>query len=427
MNAMVNGVGSPRPRLASTRAQDRCHLPANRPVTTSSIGNWIAAAYRYIVRRNPTLLPVIAAALAACGSQSGADAEPGASHPSETRATGGVEMRVARAAHSAVGLADGRVLLIGGCVRDSCDAGPDSSTVDMFDPQRGRFTPGGALLQARVSTTVASLPGGLVLLAGGWAGSTVTAATELFDPRTRRSRAGPALSAAKADQAVATLADGRILLAGGYDGRAAVGSIDLFDPADHSLRQLGTLAVARAGAGAALLPDGRVLVAGGGSNGPAGLRAEASAEIVDPASGMSRHTGSLADARYKHAIVRLPNGKILAIGGSDERDSRGKLDSIESYDPASGRFTIAGRTAARRYKIGSSVVVLGDGRVLIAGGAPRAEIFDPATGKVSTVGPNFGGSLNFATATPIPGKGVLVAGGYYEDGIRMSRRAWLIR
>ena len=368
------------------------------------------------------LFAAVALVLTACGSQSGG------AEPTEAAAMdGALTMRVARAAHSAVALPDGRVLLIGGCVRDSCEAGPDSSTVDLFDPRSGRFEPAGALLHPRVSTTIASLPGNKVLIAGGWAGSSVTASTELFDPRTRRSRAGPSLSAAKADMAVATLADGRILLAGGYDGRRAVDSIELFDPADNSLRRLGTLAVARAGAGAALLPDGRVLVAGGGSNGPAGLRAEASAEIIDPASGASRLTGSLAHARYKHAVVRLPGGKILAIGGSDERDSRGKLDVIESYDPATGRFALAARTSAKRYKIGSSVVVLGDGRVLIAGGAPRAEIFDPATGKLSAVGPRFGGSLNFATATAIPGTGVLVAGGYYEDGIRMSRRAWLLR
>ena len=369
----------------------------------------------------PGLFAIIAAALAACGSHSGGAA------PADTAAVDeALPMRVARAAHSAVALPDGRVLLIGGCVRDSCEAGPDSSTVDVFDSRSGRFAPGGALLQPRVSTTTAPLPGNKVLIAGGWVGSSVTASTEMFDPQTRRSRAGPALSAAKADMAVATLADGRILLVGGYDGQRAVGSVELFDPTDNSLRRLGTLAIARAGAGAALLPDGRVLVAGGGSNGPSGLRAEASAEIIDPASGASRLTGSLAHARYKHAIVRLPNGNILAIGGSDERDSRGKLDSIESYDPATERFTIAGRAAAKRYKIGSAVVVLGDGRVLIAGGAPRAEIFNPATGKAATVGPRFGGSLNFATATAVPG-GVLVAGGYYEDGIRMHRRAWLLR
>ena len=370
----------------------------------------------------PALFAVIATALAACGSQSGAGAEPTKSAAKD----GSLTMRVARAAHSAVGLHDGRVLLIGGCVRASCEAGPDSSTVDVFDPRSGRFALAGTLLQPRVSTTTASLPGSRVLIAGGWVGSAVTDSTELFDPGTRRSRAGPKLSVARADMAAVILADGRILLAGGYDGDRAVNSVDLYNPADNSIRRAGSLALARSGAGAALLPDGRVLVVGGGSNGSSSLRAEASAEIFDPATGAARLTGSLAHARYKHAIVRLPDGKILAIGGSDERDSRGKIDVIESYDPATGRFTIAGRTSAKRYKIANSVVVLGDGRVLIAGGAPRAEIFDPATGRISTVGPQFGGSLNFATASAVP-SGVLVAGGYYEDGIRMSRRAWLVR
>lgn len=335
-------------------------------------------------------------------------------------------MRVARAAHSAVALADGRVLLIGGCVRESCEAGPDSRTVDVFDPRTRRFDLGGALLEPRVSTTTALLPGGKVLVAGGWIGSTVAGSTELFDPRVGRSSSGPKLSSPKADMAVVTLRDGRILFAGGFDGRAALDAIDVFDPADGSLRRLGTLAVARTGAGAALLRDGRVLIVGGGLNATTGLRAAASAEIIDPTTGESRLTGNLAQARYKHSVLSLSNGHVLAIGGSDERDSRGKLDTIESYDSATGRFTLAGRMVAKRFKIPSSVVVLGDGRVLIAGGAPRAEIFNPATGEVAPVGPSFGGALNFATATLVPA-GVLVAGGYYEDGIRMSRRAWLLR
>ena len=80
----------------------------------------------------------------------------------------------------------------------------------------------------------------------------------------------------------------------------------------------------------------------------------------------------------------------------------------------------------KRYKIGNAVVVLPDGRVLIAGGAPRAEVYDPASRRTIDVGPAFGGSLNFASASLLPGGSVLVAGGYYEDGIRMSRSAWVL-
>jgi hypothetical protein len=175
------------------------------------------------------------------------------------------------------------------------------------------------------------------------------------------------------------------------------------------------------------LPDGKLLVVGGGIDGPAGLKATGTAEIVDPVTGTSRMTGSLADARYKHAVIALPSGKVIALGGSDERDSRGKLDTVESYDPATDRFTASGRLLARRYKIANSVVLLRDGRILVAGGGPRAEIHDPAAGRSLPVGPQLGGSLNFATATLLPRGGTLIAGGYYEDGIRMNRRAWQLK
>jgi hypothetical protein len=166
---------------------------------------------------------------------------------------------------------------------------------------------------------------------------------------------------------------------------------------------------------------------GGGVNHPSGLRATATAEVLDPDSGQSELTASLREARYKHAVVVLPGGHVLVIGGSDERDSQGKRSTIERYDSTRARFFRAGEMLASRYKIGSSVVVLPDGRVLIAGGGPRAEVYDPATTRTSEVGPQFGGSLNFTTATPLPEGGVLVAGGYFEDGIRMNRNAWVLK
>jgi hypothetical protein len=54
-------------------------------------------------------------------------------------------------------------------------------------------------------------------------------------------------------------------------------------------------------------------------------------------------------------------------------------------------------------------------------------VYDPTTTRSTEAGTEFGGSLNFASATRLESGGSLVAGGYYEDGIRMSRRAWLVR
>ena len=48
-------------------------------------------------------------------------------------------------------------------------------------------------------------------------------------------------------------------------------------------------------------------------------------------------------------------------------------------DPATGVFREFGNLRSPRYTLQGTTVVLADGRVLIAGGADRAEVFNPAT------------------------------------------------
>lgn len=367
------------------------------------------------------MLVIAGISLAACGSA----AEVG--NGSAGSASPTLTMPVTRAAHAAIGLADGRVLLIGGCVRESCEAGPETGRVDAYDPRSGRFAPAGRLLEPRVSTTIARLASGEILLAGGWVGSSVTASIEIFNPATGRSRRAGDLAEARADITAAILADGRILLAGGYAGGTASRVVEIFDPRDSTVKRAGDLTVPRAGAGAALLADGRVLIAGGGTGSGGTIAPTATAEIFDPRDGRSTPTGSLAQARYKHAVVALRDGRVLAIGGSDSRDRNGKLDTVESFDPATGAFTPAGTLVEPRFKIAGTVLLLASGKVLVAGGAPRAELYDPETSRSVLVGPDFARRLNFATATMLAGGRVLVAGGYDEEGIRMNDQAWVLR
>ena len=375
-----------------------------------------------IVSKNRrTLLLLAGIGLAACDGASQLKAQNDVAPAASVE--GVLRMPVARAAHSAVALADGRVLLIGGCVAESCEAGPDSATVDVFDPRTGRFTRAGKLAGPRLSAAAIQLPTGEILIAGGWAGRSVTDQVEIFDPASGTSRVLTPLSVARADIAAARLADGRILLAGGYDGSDAVALVEIFDPRSGGLQRAGDLLTPRTGAGIALLPDGRVLLAGGGGK---DRRPTASAEIFDPATARSTAVGSLRQARYKHALQTLGDGRVLAIGGSDHRDSRGKLSSIERFDSAAARFEPAGELLEPRFKIPAAVVLLPDGKLLVAGGASRAELYDPAAGSSKLVGPDFGKRLNFATATLLKDGSVLVAGGYDEAGIRMNDRAWII-
>ncbi|MCA1623959.1 MAG: kelch motif-containing protein, partial [Acidobacteria bacterium] len=66
------------------------------------------------------------------------------------------------------------------------------------------------------------------------------------------------------------------------------------------------------------------------------------------------------------------------------------------------------------------------GKVLIAGGATRAEIFDPATKRFSYVAGNLGTTRLFATATRLRNGQVLITGGY-DDSTAVSSNAWLYR
>ncbi|TGM42834.1 kelch-like protein [Leptospira biflexa] len=102
-------------------------------------------------------------------------------------------------------------------------------------------------------------------------------------------------------------------------------------------------------------------------------------------------TGSMVQTRHMHDIVKLPNGKVMVIGGIKDYTPVlpgmyfTTLNSAEIYDPATETFTeITNRMMSPRSF--SCSVVLNDGRVFIVGGtdgifAPKdtTEFYDPAT------------------------------------------------
>jgi len=124
-------------------------------------------------------------------------------------------------------------------------------------------------------------------------------------------------------------------------------------------------------------------------------------------------TGALNIPRSGHTMTLLPNGKVLAAGGSgDHRDSpeseSSLLDSAELYDPAAGNWGITGRMSELRF--GHSASLLSDGRVLVAGSG-TAELYDPATAIWSRTGNPIANRWGH-TATLLRNGKVLVAGGY---------------
>jgi len=150
----------------------------------------------------------------------------------------------------------------------------------------------------------------------------------------------------------------------------------------------------------------------------------ASAELFDPRSGSFTQAAPLGTRRAKHDAVRLADGDVLVLGGADERDDRGAYATAERYDVARNVWSPTAPPGSSRYKIRDMTALLADGRVLVAGGATRAELYSPSSGAVG-VASSFGRAPMIGTATLLADGRVLLAGGYSLTG-PASREAWLL-
>ena len=124
-----------------------------------------------------------------------------------------------------------------------------------------------------------------------------------------------------------------------------------------------------------------VIIMGGGNP------ATSTTELIDLSAGTPAWTygPSMSQPRIEMNATILPNGKIIALGGSlnDEDTSTASLNA-DLYDPATNTFSSAGQNAfARLYH--SNSLLLPDGTVLFIGGNPargtyeqHMEIYSPA-------------------------------------------------
>ena len=75
--------------------------------------------------------------------------------------------------------------------------------------------------------------------------------------------------------------------------------------------------------------------------------------------------------------------------------------STEIYEPRRHRFVPGPLMRHARYKIRDSVVVLPDGDVLVAGGAPVPEVWRRSSGRFVAVAGTLGRTRLFAAASPL--------------------------
>lgn len=333
-------------------------------------------------------------------------------------------MRSARAAHTATVLPDGRVLVAGGQSAEGNALG----SAELYDPASDTFAPTGAMGVPRQSHTATMLADGRILLAGGYdARGDYLSSAELYDPDTGTFAPVGSMQSARAGHVATRLQDDRVLLVGGVGtGWTFLSSAEVYDPVTGTFAPTGSMHLPRESHVAVSLEDGRVLIVGGHRGRRANIELYTSVEVYDPATGTFGAAGEMSVRRHKHDAVLLRDGRVLITGGSDERDERGQYNSAEIFDPRTGRASLTGTMRLPRYKHAGTSVVLPDGRVLLAGGAPEAEVYDPETGAFLLVGGEGRMVGQFSAAAPLPDGRVLVTGGY-GLGRGPQASAWLYR
>jgi Kelch motif/Galactose oxidase, central domain len=337
-------------------------------------------------------------------------------------------MHIARASHTSTLLPNGKVLIAGGFAGSGGEYNP-YRTAELYDPSSGRFQSAGEMTIGRSGHTATLLKNGKVLIVGGWTGRyDLCGSAEIYDPAANAFTPTGNLVIEHAGNTATLLADGRVLIAGGEDRQEnAIASAEIYDPATGKFAATGSMAESRGAHTATALKDGRVLIVGGGSGHYPSQNVYRSAELYDPATGKFTSAGQMSVGRHKHAAILLRSGKVLIVGGSDNRDWHGEYASAEIYDPVSRTFTVTGAMNTSRFKLPAAVALLSNGKVLVAGGGPFAELYDETTGSFTKVPGTLGAARFFASTTLLSSGKALITGGYAESrgSLPATPAAWL--
>ncbi len=172
------------------------------------------------------------------------------------------------------------------------------------------------------------------------------------------------------------------------------------------IQSVGPLQMARAQHCSTRLPDGKVLFVGGFID--TNHQVTATTELYDPVARTTSFRAPMNVARRGHKCLTLQDGSLLVVGGNDNTSV---LASVEKYNPATNTWTPLAPMPQSNY--GMAVAQLDDGRVLVAGGhssQANAYLYNPSTNTWTSTG-----SLNvgrtYPAAIKLPDNRVLAVGG----------------
>jgi N-acetylneuraminic acid mutarotase len=416
-----------------------------------------------------TLLPdgdVLIAGGSSCGGTLCTLGEAELYHPGTGVFSKTGSMRHGRQSHAATLLADGNVLVSGGCADINFDFPCSTYTTksaELYDPVTGTWARTGSMNVARLGHTLTALPGGGQALAAGGFNGNVLASAERYDAVSGQWKLTSGMVYARLGHTATPLKGGTVLVTGGCNGGACAAA-EVYNPSTDTWSATGAMLTTRDGHTATVLPDGGVLAVGGCACTTAevytpgatpfvrlsvssigygdqlvGTHSAGQALTVSNTgsrplvvSGVSFSGPDPSDfsATSSCTIPVEPSGqctitirfsptstgtRIAVAGVSDNAPTSPQQVTVQGWGTGPGAWA---RTASVTSAVADpSATLLPDGSVLVAGGystyfdtVAGAEVFDARTATWHATG-----SMSFAraqhTGTLLPDGEVLVAGG----------------
>lgn len=238
-------------------------------------------------------------------------------------------------ANTIANLSGGRVLITGGW-SDTVDA---YSTAEIYDPATNAWSVAPAMRVRRMHHRATALADGRVLVSGGCASATPSGCTsnvDIYDPVAGTWAVAASMSIARAWHVAQRLSDGKVLVAGGTPGAPTtsttgfLSSAELYDPATNAWRPLPSMPTRRNLAAWGPSRAGGVIVAGGEI---AGSTALASAAIFDPVTETWSAASDLSTPRFFHLFASLAPGTLLVAGGTDGATSLSSAELFREINP----------------------------------------------------------------------------------------------
>ena len=291
------------------------------------------------------------------------------------------ELSHPRAYATALALANGEILVVGGLDRD--DPNVTNTESELVNVKTGAVSVLAQPLEGRLHQTMTRGLGDKVVVAGGvkfqktyW---DPVDSVDVFQPVDKKWISASHMLEPRSDHAAVALQTGMVMVIGGNQGPRLLQSVEIYDLKTDRWFRAAPLPNPRTELSAFTLNDGRVLVAGGVEKSGA---ATDTTYIYNPPKDEWTEGPRMWVPRIQHAAVQLASGDILFIGGDGAASG-----TSERFDVKLEKFVLSGTLVDPRQA--ARAAQLPDGRVVLVGGMPprnvdfsplrSAEIWDPVT------------------------------------------------